>query len=77
MGGEAQTLLEPVAVTLAKEEYAAVLEHAEQLYQVGFEVEDFRAGTVLVRSAPLCWTAPMLPQQSWRLPDIWHLLKQI
>lgn len=52
-GGEAQTLLEPVAVTLAKEEYAAVLEHAEQLYQVGFEVEDFGAGTVLVRSAPL------------------------
>ena len=52
-GGEAQTLLEPVTVTLDKEEYTAVLNHLEAFSQAGFEVEDFGTGTVLVRSAPL------------------------
>ncbi len=52
-GGEAQTLLQPVTVTLDKEEYSAVLGHLEELSQVGFEVEDFGSGTVLVRTAPL------------------------
>ena len=52
-GGEAQTLLEPVTVTLDKEEYSAVLSHLEDFSKAGFGVEDFGAGTVLVRSAPL------------------------
>lgn len=52
-GGEAQTLLQPVTVTLDKEEYSAVLGHLEELSQVGFEMEDFGSGTVLVRTAPL------------------------
>ncbi len=52
-GGEAQALLEPVTVTLDKEEYTAVLNHLEAFSQAGFEVEDFGTGTVLVRSAPL------------------------
>jgi DNA mismatch repair protein MutL len=52
-GGEAQTLLEPVSVTLDKDEYSAVLDHLDQLDQMGFQVEDFGIGTVLVRSAPL------------------------
>ena len=52
-GGEAQPLLEPVTVTLDKEEYTAALDHLEDFAKAGFEVEDFGAGTVLVRSAPL------------------------
>lgn len=52
-GGEAQTLLEPVTVTLDKDEYTAVLNHLEDFSKVGFEVEDFGSGAVLVRSAPL------------------------
>ena len=52
-GGEAQTLLEPVTVTLDKEEYTAALDHLEDFSKAGFEVEDFGSGTVLVRSAPL------------------------
>lgn len=52
-GGEAQTLLEPVPVTLDKNEYTAVLGHLEELSKVGFEIDDFGAGTVLVRTAPL------------------------
>lgn len=49
----AQYLLEPIPVTLDKNEYAVVLENQELFLEAGFEVEDFGAGTVLVRSAPL------------------------
>ena len=52
-GGEAQTLLEPVAVNLDQNEYSAVLAHTAELSQAGFEVSDFGSGTVLVRAAPL------------------------
>lgn len=48
-----QLLLTPVAVTLVKEEYAAVLQNLELLRQAGFEAEDFGAGTVLVRACPM------------------------
>ena len=48
-----QMLLEPVTVTLEKNEYAAVLNALDLFEQAGFELEDFGAGTVLVRSAPL------------------------
>ncbi len=51
--GEAQALLEPVPVTLDKEEYSAVLARQEELLSAGFEVEDFGRGTVLIRSVPL------------------------
>ncbi len=52
-GADAQALLEPVPVTLEKEEYSAVLNCREELMKAGFEVEDFGAGAVLVRSVPL------------------------
>lgn len=52
-GGEAQALLEPVAVTLDKEEYTQLLAHRVELSAAGFEIDDFGAGTVLVRSVPL------------------------
>lgn len=51
--GESQALLEPVPVTLEKDEYSAVLARREELLKAGFEVEDFGTGTVLVRSVPL------------------------
>lgn len=60
-GGEAQALLEPVAVTLDKEEYTQLLAHGEELSAAGFEIDDFGAGTVLVRSVPCCWTGPTPP----------------
>ena len=52
-GCEAQTLLEPIAVHLDKDEYSAVLANEARLSEAGFEVSDFGTGTVLVRSAPL------------------------
>ncbi len=54
-GGRAycQMLLEPVTVSLSKEEYSAVLDSLPVCEEAGFEIEDFGAGTVLVRSAPM------------------------
>lgn len=50
--GCAQYLLEPVKVTLSKLEYDAVLQNTGLLDEAGFEISDFGAGMVLVRSAP-------------------------
>ena len=54
-GGQAvqQMLLQPVTVTLDKNEYASVLSSIDTYAAAGFEIEDFGSGTVLVRSAPL------------------------
>ena len=49
----AQMLLSSVTVTLDKNEYATVLNSIDIYAAAGFEIEDFGAGTVLVRSAPL------------------------
>lgn len=48
-----QILLQPVTVTLDMESYTQVLQNAQTLAQVGFEVEDFGSGMVLVRSTPM------------------------
>ena len=48
-----QLLLAPVTVTLDRESYAAVLQNLATLSSLGFETEDFGAGAVLVRTAPL------------------------
>ena len=48
----AQMLLVPIAVTLTKNEYDAVINNKEVMYNAGFEVDDFGNGTVLVRSSP-------------------------
>lgn len=50
---QAQMLISPVTVTLEKGEYDALVSNIELLGQAGFEVEDFGAGTVLVRAAPM------------------------
>ena len=49
---EVQTLLSPVAVTLSREEYRAVVENLELLNSAGFEVEEFGTVSVLVRAVP-------------------------
>ncbi len=48
-----QMLLEPVTVTLDKNEYSAALDSADIYAQAGFEIEDFGSGTLLVRGAPM------------------------
>ena len=52
-GSDSQMLLQPITVTLNKEEYTAVLQALDTFAKAGFELDDFGAGTILVRSAPL------------------------
>ena len=47
-----QTLLQPVAAELGREDAALLLENLETLEQLGFSCEDFGDGTVLVREVP-------------------------
>ncbi len=47
-----QYLLVSESVTLNKEDYDAVINNSEELSNLGFEVEDFGNGTVLVRAVP-------------------------
>lgn len=56
-----QLLLQPVAVSLPKEEYAAVLESADSLRETGFEVDDFGSGSVLVRAVPVALSGEDIP----------------
>lgn len=51
--GVSQTLLEPIVVTLDKDEYSAVISNLDVMENAGFMTEDFGTGSVIVRSAPL------------------------
>lgn len=50
--GSVQLLLIPITVTLEKNEYTVAIEHLNMFRNVGFDVEDFGNGTLIVRSAP-------------------------
>ena len=50
--GYSQLLLQPVSVVLNKIDYNSVIDNLDMLNDVGFEVEDFGNGVVLVRSTP-------------------------
>ena len=50
--GSMQYLLSPVSVNLPKLDYDAVINNNKVLSQLGFEVEDFGNGTVLIRGVP-------------------------
>ncbi len=48
-----QLLLEPITVSLDKEAYTKVLEYKVLLENIGFEIEDFGPGIILIRMAPV------------------------
>lgn len=50
--GSVQLLLIPITVTLEKNEYTVAIEHLDMFKNVGFDVEDFGNGTLIVRSVP-------------------------
>ena len=60
-GKATQLLLTPVPVTLRKDEYDALLRHADVLADAGFCVEDFGTGTVSVTSCPILLDASDVP----------------
>ncbi len=47
-----QLLLVPVQVSLGKDDYTVITDNVELLSKVGFDVEDFGNGSVLVRAVP-------------------------
>lgn len=49
--GSVQLLLIPITVTLEKNEYTVAIEHLDMFKNVGFDVEDFGNGALIVRSA--------------------------
>ena len=51
-GSSMQLLLQPIPVTLGKEEYNAAINNLQMFRDCSFDVEDFGNSTVLVRSAP-------------------------
>ncbi len=51
-GSSEQLLLQPITVTLGKEEYNAAINNLEMFRECSFDVEDFGNSTVIVRSAP-------------------------
>ncbi|MBR4439179.1 MAG: DNA mismatch repair endonuclease MutL [Clostridia bacterium] len=50
---DAQLLLSPVTVSLEKRDAQVILDYAETLSQLGFEVDDFGGGQIIVRSVPV------------------------
>ena len=51
--GSRQVLLAPITLTLAREEYSALLENFDKVEEAGFLAEDFGGGSVIVREVPL------------------------
>ncbi len=47
-----QLFLEPVIVSLSKDEYAAILDNISLFVNAGFELDDFGNGAIIVRAAP-------------------------
>ena len=51
-GAASQLFLQPVTVSLGREEHAAAVEHLEMFRECAFDVEDFGNATLIVRAAP-------------------------
>ncbi len=61
--GGSQLLLDPVSVTLEKDECQAIEDNSEMLFEAGFEVERFGERTVLVRSIPVMLSSDDIAEQ--------------
>jgi len=48
-----QILINPVTVTVSKEEYNALIENNDLISETGFVIEDFGTGSVIVRECPI------------------------
>lgn len=66
---QSQLLLEPVSVTLEKEECRIVAENRELLMEAGFEIDAFGDRTILVRSVPVMLTAEEIGQEFAEIAD--------
>ena len=69
----AQYLIEPIAVTLSKQQYVGILEKRDVMLESGFEIDDFGGSTILVRSAPSFIDAFDIPSTVEEMAD--HILE--
>ena len=60
-GKESQILLEPCIVTIEKDEYSAIVENLDIISKIGYEINDFGSGSVIVRSAPMYMDIEEIP----------------
>lgn len=60
-GQESQMLLEPCVVNMEKDEYSAVVENLDMFLKIGYEIDDFGSGSVIVRSAPMYMSTKEIP----------------
>ncbi len=60
-GKESQMLLEPCVVTMEKDEYSAIVENLDIISKLGYEINDFGSGSVIVRSAPMYMNVEEIP----------------
>lgn len=68
-GSFSQLLLQPVAVTLGKEEYDAAINNLNMFAECSFDVDDFGNSTVIVRSAPQYIEASEIPDCITEMAD--------
>ncbi len=57
-----QTLMLPETVHLDRREYAAITENIDALAQIGFSIEDFGDGCVMIRACPMMFAEDSLPE---------------
>lgn len=72
-----QILLEPITVTLDKSECETVLENREILYDIGFEVDDFGNGTIIIRSVPTLLKNIDIAESFLEIADYLHKHKKL
>lgn len=72
-----QMLLEPVAVTLDKNECETVIENKDLLLQAGFDVDYFGNSTVLIRAVPLILENSDISESFTEIADYLHKHKKI
>ena len=64
-----QTLMLPESVHLDRREYAAITENINALEQIGFALEDFGEGCVMIRACPMMFAEDSLPEVISELAD--------
>lgn len=64
-----QALMLPESVHLDRREYAAITENINALEQIGFALEDFGEGCVMIRACPMMFAEDSLPEVISELAD--------
>lgn len=67
----AQMLMQPLTVQVSDLEHAFISEKTEAFARVGFEVEPFGRGTVLLRALPGIYSDGLSPKEFLEIADAW------